>query len=52
MKLFYNKPTIRIVRMEIGLHLMVGSDQAALRATMSGYDAESDDENDGFSQDE
>lgn len=53
MKLFYNKPTVRIVRMEVGLYLLAGSDQAALSVTMSGYDAAgSDNENDGFSQDE
>ena len=53
MKIKYTKPTTRVVVVQAEHYLLAGSNEQGISVTMSGYgEADTESDNDGFSQDE
>ena len=50
MKRDYQKPTVKVVPLDVDRPLLAGSNESGFKATMSGYQSSDNDDNDGFSQ--
>ena len=50
-KSIYQTPVLRVVNLSAGTHLLAASSSSGVEATMSGYKADGNDNDYGFSQD-